>query len=284
MQVKNRHYVSTRSTHWITGVFRQMTYFRRAIYKQASIANFDLGFDFEENEERDQFGSSTSEDQSKLMQERNRESTARATRGMVKILTDYLAEKKMTPLPDLTDDELPDILYQFYTNLRKAKGREYKLQSLKCIRAGLNRYMKEQRNLDIIKDLCFTRTNEMFKAVTVKAKKSGLGSTKSNPPIEPDDMAKLAAHFDHDIMNNPNPRLLQKAVLFNIIFFFCHRGRQNIYTFTQDIFDIATDPDGTQYVYQAVDEMDKNHGVEEKLPANDGRMYEQKGTPFINLL
>lgn len=94
-------------------------------------------------------------------------------------------------------------------------------------------------------------------------------------------MAKLAAFFDHDIMNNPNPRLLQKAVLFNIIYYFCRRGRQNIYEFTQDMFEIGTDPDGTQYIFQAIDEMDKNHGTEETLPANDGRIYEQRGKQKI---
>lgn len=183
----------------------------------------------------------------------------------------------MKPLCDTTDEELPNVLYHFYTNLRKAKGGEYKLQSLKCIRAGLNRYMKEERNLDIIKDVKFAKTNEMFKAVTTKARKKGLGFTKNTPPIEPDDMALLSQHFDHDFMNQPSPRLLQKAVLFNIIYYFCRRGRQNIHGFTQDVFELSTDPDGTQYVYQAIDEMDKNHGVDETRPANEGRMYEQPG-------
>lgn len=196
---------------------------------------------------------------------------------MVKILTDYLVEKKMAQLHEIKDEELPDVLYHFCTNLRKAKGGHYKLLSLKCIRAGLNHHMKATRNLDIIQSTNFAKTNEMFKAVTVKAKRSGLGSTRSTPPIEPEDLTKLAEHFNHDFMNHPDARLLQKAVLFNIIYFFCCRGRQNIYTFTQDFFDVATDPDGTQYIFQAKDEMDKNHGIEETLPANDSRMYEVKG-------
>lgn len=54
------------------------------------------------------------------------------------------------------------------------------------------------------------------------------------------------------------------------------------------MFQIDSDPDGRQYVYQAVDEMDKNHGLKDTLPANDGRMYEQPGTAifrfFLKLL
>lgn len=114
----------------------------------------------------------------------------------------------------------------------------------------------------------------MFKAVGTKARQEGRGSTESTPPIEEDDLARVAQYLTHDIMNAPNPRLVQKAVLFNTIYFFCHRGRQNIYAFTQDMFKIATDPDSTEYVFQSVD---KNHGIDNDNPANDGRMYAQPG-------
>lgn len=117
----------------------------------------------------------------------------------------------------------------------------------------------------------------MFKAVSTKARKNGLGSTRSTPPIEPEDLTILAEYFSHDFMNTPDAKLLQKTVLFNIIYFFCRRGRQNIYKFTQDMFDVGYDPDGTEYVFQSKDELDKNHGIDEVLPANDERMYEQPG-------
>lgn len=248
-------------------------------------ANFDLGF-FTDEEDDDfqetcRFGSSTKKDKINILSEKDRKSTQRATKNMVKILTDYLAEKKLKPLDELLNEELPDILLDFYTNLRKAKGGEYKLQSLKCIRAGLNRYTKSTRNLDIIKDIRFTQTNEMFKAVSTKARREGRGSTKSTPPIEPEDLTVLAGYFHHDFTAQPDPKLLQKSVLFNIIYFFCRRGRQNIYNFTQDMFQISCNPDGTEYVYQAIDEMDKNHGIENSTPANDGHMYAQPGNQTV---
>lgn len=117
----------------------------------------------------------------------------------------------------------------------------------------------------------------MFLAVSKQICKAGLGTTKSYPPIEPEDLTKTAEFFIHDVMNKPDPKKIQKCLLFNIIYFFCRRGRENIYDFTHDMFALQTDPDGTQFVYQSKDEMDKNHGVEENSKPNDGHMYEQPG-------
>lgn len=117
----------------------------------------------------------------------------------------------------------------------------------------------------------------MFTAVSKEIKKAGLGSTKSTPPIEPDDLAKISQFFTHDFMNQPDPKKIQKCLLFNIIYFFCRRGWENLYDFTQDLFAISSDPDGTEFVYQSRDEMDKNHGVEVTEKANDAHMYQQPG-------
>lgn len=117
----------------------------------------------------------------------------------------------------------------------------------------------------------------MFKAVSCKARKDGLGSTKSTPPIEPEDLPLITQYLVHDIMNYPDPKKIQQCVLFNIIYYFCRRGRQNIYEFTVETFQMGTDPDGTRYIYQAIDESDKNHGINEMQAANDGRMYELPG-------
>ena len=40
-----------------------------------------------------------------------------------------------------------------------------------------------------------------------------------------------------------------------------------------DTFKIFVEPDGTEYVYQAIDEMDKNHGIQDTENTNNGRMY-----------
>ena len=61
----------------------------------------------------------------------------------MKILTQYLVEKGMPTLENISDDDLPGILKTFYTELRIINGEHYALQSLKCIRAGINRFTKE---------------------------------------------------------------------------------------------------------------------------------------------
>ena len=45
-------------------------------------------------------------------------------------------------------------------------------------------------------------------------------------------------------------------------------------------FEIGTDPDGRQFIYQAIDELDKNHRQNDSDPANQGRIYEQPGLFF----
>lgn len=239
--------------------------------------NFDLGFSLDEDSNEGHFDSKTEKEKEELMQDRHKNNTKHATKNCVKIFTDYLHEKKLKQFHKLTDDDLPDILLDFYSNLRKVNGGDYKLQTLKCIRAGINRCTKEQRGLDIISDERFKKTNEMFKAVTTRARKEGRGSTKNTPPIEPEDLPLITQYLQHDVMNNPDPKKVQQCVLFNIIYYFCRRGRQNIYDFKIDTFQIDCDPDGTHFVFQAIDEQDKNHGIYDDQPANDGRMYKQPG-------
>lgn len=195
-----------------------MTYLKRAIYKQDSMAKFDLCFDFDEENSNDavttRFGNATEKQKDDLLEDRHKQATIKATKTALNTLMDYLREKKLKPLDELENHELPQIPLDFYANLKKVKGGEYKLQTLKCIRAGLNRFTKQHSNLDIINDVAFSKTNEMFKAVTTKARKSGLGSTKSTPPIELDDLAKCAQYFQHDVMNTPSPRKVEACVLF----------------------------------------------------------------------
>ena len=44
---------------------------------------------------------------------------------------------------------------------------------------------------------------------------------------------------------------------------------------TVNHFKIDVDPDGRRYAYQAIDEHDKNHGINDQEVANQGKMYEQ---------
>ena len=95
--------------------------------------------------------------------------TQKVTDGHVAHLKDYLRCENKGLIEDLTDDELPDILFNFYSSAKPINGETYAIQTLKCTRAGLNRYIKKYRNIDIIQDCKFIRANEMFESVTVDA-------------------------------------------------------------------------------------------------------------------
>ena len=77
-------------------------------------------------------------------------------------------------------------------------------------------------------------------------------------------------------MNKPNPKKLQQQVIFYILYFFCHRGKENLYDMLQETFELCTEYDGTQYIKQSLEEVDKNHGPDDP-PSNEGRMYEIEG-------
>ena len=113
----------------------------------------------------------------------------------------------------------------------------------------------------------------MFKGITKKVCKSGKGTIKQYDEITPGDLIKIQDYFTRNLMNKPDPKKLQHCVLFYIIFF-CHRGRENIYGMQVNTFNLYIDSNGKQFVYQDIQESDKNHGTDYREPANQGRMYE----------
>ena len=78
------------------------------------------------------FSSTTDEEKAKLLEERNAKNTNKATKSSLKALTSYLIEKELRALCDILDDDLPELLLNFYTDLRTIKGNElYNTQTLK---------------------------------------------------------------------------------------------------------------------------------------------------------
>ena len=119
----------------------------------------------------------------------------------------------------------------------------------------------------------------MFKGVLVEAKKTGHGVKRPTAKITEEDLFKIGQFFHHDHMNYPNPKLLQKNMIFYIISFFCQRGRENLYTMTKHTFKIEVDPaEELEYIIQSIDELVKYHGINDDTPTNEGRMYAYPGT------
>ena len=195
------------------------------------------------------FGSTTKEEKAKLMEERNAKNTNKATKSAVRALISYLIEKELLALCGVSSDNLPELLLNFYTHMRAIKNELYNIQTLKCMRSNLNRYLKESRNIDICTDKRFIKTNEMFKAIKVRSKLAGKGVRGLTVPIDDIDVKKINDYFkDVDYMNKPNPRKLGRNVLFKIIYYTCCRGVENLEYMSLDQFKVITENYGTRYV------------------------------------
>lgn len=231
-----------------------------------------------EKKKKSRFKTVQIEEKNDTMGQRKAPSTNQATKLWVKCLRQYLSEKKLPALEDMETKDLPDMLENFYIELRKADCQgEYKTSTLKCIRAALNRYFKEERSLDILNDQRFIRCNEMFTGVTRKAKLEGRGETESMPPIEPEDLQLISEYFQRNMDGPANPQKLQEIVLFNIIYYMGRCRRQNLQPMTKATLQLAQDPDGKTYIYQAKKELDKNHKENDLRPNNQARIYEIPG-------
>ena len=65
------------------------------------------------------------------------------------------------------------------------------------------------------------------------------------------------------------------------MYYICRRGRENQRTMTKDTFGIGEDGSGRAYVYQQVDESDKNHqNCANDDTVGEGRMYSIPGNPL----
>lgn len=237
------------------------------------------------------FGTTNANEKQDILDKRKKPNTNRATKLWFTCFTDYLREKELPEVKDITNEDLPNILEQFYSEVRKKEAKEnpkneaavegdrlYKNTSLKAIRGALARYFKEARCIDIISNEKFLRANQVFEGVQRINKEKGLGSIISKPPIDDSDLHRITEYFKAGMSGPPNPQLLQQCVLFYIVLYMCRRGRENLRDMTKDTFKLTKDAeDGRMYIFQAVDEADKNHSHKDTTNSNDGRIYEVPG-------
>ena len=145
------------------------------------------------------------------------------------------------------------------------------------MRSALNRHFRKYRGFDICNDSAFTSANEYFSAKLVNCKKQGKGERKSTEKISDIDLERICEHFNHDHVTVPDPKRLQQSIIYYVIYFFCRRGRENLYTMQKDTFKVVVEPDGTEYLMQSKDELDKNHGIADTKKNKTGRMYSNGG-------
>lgn len=219
------------------------------------------------------FGNSSEEDLDRLLSNKDADNTKKATKAALACFTQYLLANDRE-LNFETPQQLNEVLIKFYADARKRDGSFYKLSALKGLRFGLSRHFQKEMDIDIIKNDVFKKANEIFKAVTVKLKREGLGSVEHTPSLDEVDLRKL---YTSRAMNINTPCGLQNKCWFDIMFFLCRRGRENLRAMNKKTFAIAKDSQGREYIFQATDELDKNHREETDSNVTDAHMYAVPG-------
>ena len=126
------------------------------------------------------------------------------------------------------------------------------------MRYGLQRKIKYIRDVNIIDGTECKRSNEVFTAQLVHLKKIGLAKIDHKPPLSQHDLALL---YTSGVFAINTPSSLQKRVFFEVLFYLCRRGRENLRLLTKDSFKINDGEDGMRYVTLEKDELTKNHRV-----------------------
>ena len=179
---------------------------------------------------------------------------------------------------EISKEELNELLVDFYPNARKKTGGHYKKSALSSIRFGLQRHFMLKREFNIISDPLFKQSNQVFEAVVVELKRQGFAKVEHHEPILTEDLAKIYSSYDP---SSPDSKSLQYFVWFSIMFHLIRRGRENLRLHKRQSFSVSVDGAGRKYVYQHLDELDKNHRQNDDPfdSSGDGRMYENTENP-----
>ena len=138
------------------------------------------------------FKNRSDENLREVLEGKDKKNTQKETHGALSQFSQYLRAKSLPKLEDISIEDLPDILYNFYPSVKLLISDNYSIQTLKCLRSGLNRYFTKEMGIDITKDRPFIKANEMFQAVLIESKKQDLSVRKSYPPITQIDLEQIS--------------------------------------------------------------------------------------------
>lgn len=208
------------------------------------------------------FAALDEEDLQKLLSGKDAKNTQRCVKRSVRLFREFLGNDSSFETFDKT--KLNEKIRLFFASVRTANGGNMKTSTLSNVKYGLTKYFKEHCKVDFNTEIEFSTSREVYKAVVTDLKKKGLGSTEHKPPISDDDLQKL--YNPENIAFSINtPCGLQKKVWFDLSYYLCRRGRENQREMTKTTFAVDKDSQGVEFVYQNIDEADKNHRYVIKL-------------------
>lgn len=142
---------------------------------------------------------------------------------------------------------LNDYLRLLYSQLRTNTQDFYSPSTLVCIRASIHRYLTSpevNRTINILQGEDFKRSNGVLRSMVAKYLQSNQPKRKEYEAITESDISKIRTYFQRK-----NLTMLQEEVIFNIIYFFGLRGRENLRSLTFGAIEIKEDDSGAKYAY-----------------------------------
>ena len=209
------------------------------------------------------FGNRKEDDIPQLLEERQARNTLKNTKSSVRLLAQFCDEYTVESncpfsgfgalltgndfsASDINIDELNNILKLFFANIRREDGNLYKKNTVLSHRGNLSRYFQDKIGVNIVDDPRFVTANLTVKAVLVELKKAGKGNVTHYEEITKEDLQLIYESFRPATdRNSPaDPVNLQRKVLFDIMFYMCRRGGENIEQMTKETFRIEEDSKG----------------------------------------
>jgi hypothetical protein len=218
-----------------------------------------------------------------MLESKDSKSTKRTVACSAKNFRNFLGNDSR--FEDFPKEKLNEKLRLFFASIRKTSGEHLKKSTLVNTRYGISKYLKENSGIDITSDNEFSSCKDAFRAVVVDLKIKGFASTDHKPPIAQEDLVKICS-VDSIVMNVRTPCGLQNKVWFDLMFYLCRRGQENLRSMSKSTFGINTDSSGREFVYQKEDDFDKNHR-DSSAPddtVGEGRMYARPGDPLCPVL
>lgn len=206
--------------------------------------------------------------------------TQNQSRRTVLRFRNFLCDKKLcTDFEKVPDTILNNYLRLFYSGLKKEDGGFYAPQSLICFRAAIQRHLTSpeiNRQVNIINGEPFRRANGVLKSLIGMYLKTGSKKEEKFSCITDSDMKKISEYLTSG-EKVEDLTVLQQRVLFDIIFHFQLRGRENLRFLTKDTFGFSKDDEDNDFMYIKTNLLHKN--VKASLNSNEfsdlkkARMY-----------
>ena len=174
----------------------------------------------------DRFASLTTDELQELLENRYSSNTKNVIGAAKRIFPDHCRTKSINSeeLIQQSKEEKKCSLINFYAEIRKKGGELYSCSSLISIRFGMQRHFQSLRKFDIIIDVAFKLSNEMFKSVMTLLKRLGKANVQHKDVITEVDMKKL---YTSKILDINTAQGLHYKVFIDIMFYTCRRCREN---------------------------------------------------------